>query len=140
MKINNKNKKLNIKLFKLVKKAISNNPARLTMNSWLSYKPDNDCKTVGCIAGWTCILSHTRGSLNSKKIIKARKSNNSRIFSFPQRAKKLLNINNISLFHINLWPYEFQKKWITANTHKDRAKIVCDAIDSFIKENQWQKK
>jgi hypothetical protein len=71
---------MNVELFKLVKKAILEEPKRLNMDRW-QYKtedfiyniPSNrapDCGTIGCILGWGKFLTQSGGSTESD-VIKA---------------------------------------------------------------------
>jgi hypothetical protein len=87
-----------------------------------------DCGTVGCIAGWTCILAgfQTMESLN---------------YCGPaKKARELLDISiseaNV-LFYITEWPSPFKDRYLSpaTKTAKQRAKIVADRIDHFIKHH-----
>jgi len=86
------------------------------------------CGTVGCIAGWVCILEGFQAMEKLGSL------------SIPIKATQLLQISVREadhLFYVTGWPSPFREQYIEGptKTAKQRAKIVADRIDFFIKTN-----
>jgi hypothetical protein len=138
---------LNVKLLLRVKEMILSDPKRLRMETYVAMLDGNssrifmdeselscpipECKTIACIAGWTCILG------DKENLIKSFNYSNSYggLFRYDYLvvAKRLLNINNTSLFYLGTWPTELSRAYFAAKTQKQRAKIAGKAIDDYIK-------
>lgn len=139
---------INKELLLKVKKHILQKPSRLRMSSWVMYdtgvlsaitkikgkryftnldtgwsEPEKqrvpECGTIGCIAGWTCLI-------NNKE-----KGKNEHVSS--TQAIALLNLPSSSLFYITSWPAEYYNKYIKAKNQRERARIVGQVIDLAIK-------
>jgi hypothetical protein len=126
---------LNVKLLRKVKKHILSNPARLRMSQWIIEDDPGtvrqidsgwehprftipDCGTVGCIAGWACILSGKAKTRNPESC-----------------ATKLLRISDHDadrLFLVPFWPEPLQSRYFAAKRQSTRAKIVAERIDYII--------
>lgn len=134
---------MNTELLLRVKKHILQKPTRLRMSSWLCSKgereiiggkfifgepgwgePDKQtvpsCGTVGCIAGWTVMLAGDKDAIESKK----------------KQATRLLDLEDYSsekLFYVTSWPSKLQDAYMHSKNQRERAKIVGQVIDLFIK-------
>lgn len=81
-----------------------------------------DCGTVGCIAGWTCMLGLDTPPESVLKI--------------KQSAINLLQLDNYQaehLFYVHNWPTELRDGYYEAKNNRQRARIVGKVIDLFIK-------
>lgn len=129
---------MNVKLLRKVAKHILSEPKRLRMLNWIMRgapgeirKAQSDgwgesgtirfpaCGTVGCIAGWTCMLS---GQEELGDVV--------------PNARKLLRINAeaaVRLFYVADWPRHFRDRYFKATRQRERAKIVGEVIEDFIK-------
>ena len=139
---------LNVKLLRQVKKHILAEPKRLRMDTWIKRgmagetahfssggygEPTEctipDCGTVGCIAGWVTLLGKPDEHLD---------------FSVESAARALLDYNPyfqpFSLFFADHWPMAQQQKYYDAKTAEDRAKIVGQVIDIYIREYNKKEK
>lgn len=90
--------------------------------------PLPSCNTVGCIAGWACILAgfQTRESLGENGV--------------NYKAVRLLNIKSYEssrLFYVDNWPPQFKDQYLDPKTKtaKQRASIAAARIAFFIKTN-----
>lgn len=75
-----------------------------------------DCGTVGCIAGWTALLSSTPD----------------KIYHYGDACDLLGGYQTSSLFYPTHWPEEYYIKYRLAKNQRERAKIVGQVIDLFI--------
>jgi hypothetical protein len=125
---------MNKKLLLKVKEHILEEPTRLAMGRFVVRDfpgvviiPNTcdiarkvpKCGTVGCIAGWTCLLS---GSTSSE---------------YRETASDLLGIKEsqaMKLFYIGNWSPHFKKLWRGTRSLKKRAQITARVIDNFIKK------
>lgn len=143
---------LNVAMLRKVKRHILKNPARLRMDSWVKRgQPDEkiintscgynepstynipSCGTVGCIAGWVTLLD---------AIAKKEEYQDNAI---SERARAILNenyrFNPFELFYVDYWPEEFAAKYTDEDvTQEERAKIVGEVIDLYIKQYQEREK
>lgn len=95
-------------LLKLKEKVLSE-PASFDMGLWKDtayrYLPERlipTCKTVGCFAGWTCMISDN--DLNEKPIV----------IDWEGRASRLLGLNYSNahdFFHSTYWPFKFREAY-----------------------------
>lgn len=90
--------------------------------------PLPECNTVGCIAGWTCILAgfKTQESLQG--------------YGVQNKAEALLDIASWEaqkLFYVDSWPQPFKADYLSPKTKTavQRARIAAKRIDYFIKTN-----
>lgn len=124
---------LNIELLQKVKKHILEEPKRLAMIHWtlrglpgqfltsegwgeIGERVFPPCGTVGCIAGWTCMLSGMASGTRSS-------------------AEELLEISRFesdSLFMVEDWPEPIRTQYMHATTPELRAKLAAKRIDLFI--------
>src|SRR5271166_2137088 len=89
-----------------------------------AYQKIPDCGTVGCIAGWCCILG-TPGFDPMRDI------------ADRWKAEKLLGITYSGrLFNVSDWPEAHREAYYNAKTQKQRAKLVAEEIEIFITEQQ----
>ena len=69
--------KLNVPMLRKVQKHILSEPRRLDMETWTELLTDEEkklpssppCGTVGCIGGWTNILSKTLGDIQAAEVL-----------------------------------------------------------------------
>lgn len=137
---------LNVKLLRKVKKHILAEPARLVMADGLllgtpgetrHYAPAYEepgecimpkCGTVGCIAGWACVLGQ-------KDFEKSEYATN--WFTIRTTAERLLGIvYGNELFRVESWPNKLCAKYYRAKTNDQRAKLVAERIDQFIAKHR----
>lgn len=130
---------MNVKLLRKIQKHILAEPKRYDQDRWLLTGKDIDdyvparqipaCRTVGCIAGWACVLSN-------KPL--ARK------FEAGDIAKTLLGLDDSQAKKLfspvyNLfgdpsqWPAKFVDAYQNAKTATGRARVASRRIDHFIK-------
>lgn len=126
---------LNVKLLRKVKRHILRKPTRLRMSllqekgtpgtsirglmsRWgePEFMKIPTCGTVGCIAGWTCMLS-----------------GNGRVDLQP--AMELLGLRECSLCFVHQWPSDLREMYYTAKSQTRRAALVGLAIDRVIAGN-----
>jgi|SRR5271166_1959015 len=89
-----------------------------------AYQKIPDCGTVGCIAGWCCILG-TPGFDPTRDI------------ADRWKAEELLGITYSGrLFNVSDWPEAHREAYYNAKTQKQRAKLVAEEIEIFITEQQ----
>lgn len=129
---------MNTRLLRKVQRHILEEPKRYDQDRWLIrgdeatiHLEPNDvpaCKTVGCIAGWVCVLGKSIPKL---------------AYNSGIRAKKLLGLTTGQADRLfapilyadanHCWPEKFETKYRKANTAKKRAKVAAARIDHFIK-------
>lgn len=160
--------KKGIALLRKVEKVILDDPKKFDMGRWATvfdktakgYNPrnktivHNSCGTVGCIAGWTCLLADKK---TQKKLTAIAKQNTkgdveagmdekravgraslSRMLDPQKQALSLLGIDAAQaskLFHESNWPLSYFLESVNAPTPKARAKIAVARIEHFIKTN-----
>lgn len=126
-----------IKILKYLKDHFREEPRRLYMHTW-SVKRGKDyggamipddidfppCGTVGCIAGWICMLY---GEKKEPHWLIA-----------PQTAGEEMGFAKYpyclnSLFYLEYWPNKFSKQFELAKTPYRRVEVTCNRIDHFIK-------
>lgn len=130
---------LNTKLLRKVKKHILEEPKRLAMIHWskrglpgTQLKSEGwgeeptrtfpPCGTVGCIAGWACMLSgmYSGSSYEGGDLL-----------GIPDST----SLRN-SLFIVEDWPEPIRSEYICATTPERRAKLAAKRINLFIKEHK----
>lgn len=118
-----------------VKKLILSEPKRLTMNSILYRDASEDgpsCGTVGCIAGWLCVVA-------------ARKENS---LPFQDAINHVSSSASISdaccllkadenemerLCFLASWPQSLKRTYLKSTTPLQRARVTARRIDLFLK-------
>lgn len=145
--------KKTINLLRKVEKQILDEPRRLDMNQWgITNEPNEQfpaCKTQGCIAGWTCMLSDK--GLWKSLVQKSRSGDYTerRLDMFlpgfvpSEKAAKLLNLTEKqadNLFYFKLWksgvsgwPEKYSNAYDKAKTPAGRARATVNRIEHFIK-------
>jgi hypothetical protein len=130
---------MNVKLLREVKRHILEEPRRLNMNSYgyLVDGPDAPaCKTVGCIAGWSGLLSqgHLTAETGSsfmdpevaREALKLTENQADRLFTEPWVA-----LGGEKRGHC--WPIKFAKRFEAATSEIQKAKVTAARIEHFIK-------
>jgi hypothetical protein len=114
---------MNTELLLRVKEKILNQPASLDMGIWkgaafdvsLPLMLEPPCKTVACLAGWTCVLANSNVMGN-----------------FAYHAEQLLGITeeqSRSLFFTEKWPNKFSRAYrVEDNIIND---IICDRDEDY---------
>jgi len=138
--------KLNVDLLLKVKQHILLEPARLRMDTWVFQSMPGEerytslpaygepeeytmpkCGTIGCIAGWACML----GAPNEPHIA---------TLACGHNASELLKIDPDiqpwDLYFPDQWPQTFFRAYQEAIDAEGRAEIVADVIDQFISDYQ----
>lgn len=149
---------LNKKLLNKVKKHILEEPNRLVMSTWMlkgeagnilsthawgeKHMEIPKCGTVGCIAGWVCIL----GNPNFQEALQwdVGVSAQARELLYGTASDKVFIRKPFEIFYVDQWPGEFRQRYYDAEVgvshaqaQVERAKIVGEVIDEFKK--QWDK-
>lgn len=116
-----------IDILQKVKQHILEEPRRLRMTTWF-YKTDlvdpmsPPCGTIGCIAGFTVMLSG--------KIVE--------VETVQEEAMELLGINDKQageLFYTSQWPQRFSTEYFDYGwASKERAEVTARRIDAFIEQ------
>lgn len=146
-----------IRILNKIINAIERDPKKMDMHVWGTvydktnpgYKIKglvpashvNSCGTVGCIAGWACILN----SKKDEKALRRQAKNDSRSWrvgrihfdvSVPDKAQKILGLTDRqrdSLFYVSSWPTEFMLAYYKARTQKDTTRVVINLLKAVIK-------
>lgn len=131
---------MNVELLERVKQHILEEPLRLEMGEGLMFRaPGTErrayytdsivqtpvCGTVGCIAGWACLLTDKNWDDTSWDSIRF-------------RARELIGLNywqSSRLFYMAAWSAEFKERYIATTTPAERAQVTAERIDAFIKSN-----
>lgn len=127
-------KKLNVKLLRKVQKHILAEPRRLNMNVVVGKvdTSESPCGTVGCIAGWTCILSGVPEAdtdlRKAQSLLGLTREQRDRLFAEPRYG--LEDYDGTS--YEAVWPKSFARRYENARTQKTMAKIAAGRIDHFI--------
>jgi hypothetical protein len=132
-------RKINFRLLRKIQNHIMEEPRRVVMSrlalkegeftKFIEDAPKKfaPCGTAACIAGWALILSGEKPFTLNESGLGA------------ESAQELLGLNGneqTSLFHLWAWPETFSEKYHKAKFPKQRAKIVSDRIDYFIKHKK----
>jgi hypothetical protein len=121
---------MNVKLLRKVAEHISEEPRRLNMTYISRQVPSQaynapPCGTVGCIAGWACMvegLSVDEASWRKgTELLELTEDQAFRLFDFPTEEGLM-----------DGWPRKFGKKYVNAVTPKAKAKAAVDRIEHFI--------
>ena len=133
---------MNTKLLRRVAKHISEEPRRLnmdiTLNTIDTYRAERyvkempPCGTVGCIAGWTCVLSESVPKYFDEVIPIA----SSKLGLTHEQADALFaepKFNSGDVDYARVWPRRFAKRYLKAKTPKGRASATVARIEHFIK-------
>lgn len=121
-----------------VKKLILREPKRLRMDIVLESrcggKNAPSCGTVGCIAGWTCVVAQRhQDSSNLKQSIKQVMCDWSASTTEAAKWLRLGERQRIRLCFDDAWPRKLKKEYALANTPQERARVTCKRIDLFLK-------
>jgi len=131
---------VNVRLLRKIQKHILEEPKRLRMNYWfidgltpgarfggrLGYFDINEsaevpeCGTVGCIAGWACVLSGPKPLTGEW------------LDGRGQEALALTDDQRLRLFNVSNWPQLFIDKYAKAKTPRGRGTATASRIDHFI--------
>lgn len=124
-----KKSKLNVRLLRRIKRNFLNEPKRLFMGGYIYHGApgkrfigDNGkqyfpkCGTVGCIAGWACLLS----------------GNGEPTFAYEPAAELLQLERPATLFFEDSWPEPFASQYQLAKSAAKRAEIVAERIEHLI--------
>lgn len=142
-----------IALLRKVKRHILRKPSRLRMNNWIVKAEPNSsvtlgegwgeptnvkipsCGTVGCIAGWIVLLSNN--NLDNSNNYSIKSDGKCKVFSAQQEATILLGFKYVptELFFVSDWPYQKREEYFNSTSQTQRAKIVGQVIDDFIKSH-----
>jgi hypothetical protein len=135
---------MNVKLLRKIKSAILREPKRIDMHRSIGQEYSQDgprCGTVGCIAGWTLLLSERKPHEAWHKTRERARADS--WWSMATRAIRLLRITSYQgkkLFHVENWPdrtlTEQYNDAAFSCQHKAMAKIVAKRIDQFIRDGQ----
>ena len=125
---------INVKLLRKIAKHITEEPRRFIMRSFV-YTADSwgdrfrgddglehkfaECGTAACIGGWAVILSQGTQYMGE----------------YRHRAISLLGLEGMNedrLFEVSQWPSRFEKRYRTAKTQRQRAKVAAERIEHFI--------
>ena len=120
---------MNVRLLRKVAKHILAEPKRLDMETIADKveggRDSPPCGTVGCIAGWACML--TGSSVNhadwekGKRLIDLDSDQAYRLFDYPLG------------WSSDGWPAKFSKPYVAAKAARQRARIAVARIEHFIK-------
>ena len=122
--------KMNVRLLRRVAKHIAEEPRRLDMYKIAAKTSTGQtdtppCGTVGCIAGWACLLSGSsvHGSSWSKgmKLLGLTNEQAFRLFDYPIGCSG------------DGWPARFGQRFINAKTSRGEASAAIARIWHFIK-------
>lgn len=134
---------MNVELLQRVKQHILDEPLRLEMVEGLKFRapgtqrrvhcaneeyvPTPACGTIGCIAGWACILGD--------KTFADAHPGDPCWGTVRERAEELLQIPTSSsrLFRVNWWPEDLFNRYEHAETQQERAEILAERIERYIK-------
>lgn len=122
---------MNTRLLRKVAEHIAEEPRRLNMHL-ISIRKDPSsynappCGTVGCIAGWACMLSgiplDQASWRKGEELLGLTDLQSMRLFDFPTE-------DGCS----DGWPRKFGKRYVEAKTPKGRASATLARIEHFIK-------
>lgn len=127
------------RLLKKVAEHIKEEPRRLDMEKWTDvvdpvYADSPPCGTVGCIAGWACMLNGDKptpggGSQiyffsRGQELLGLTKDQADRLFTAPALAFEWKSAPT--------WPKKFARRYEKAKTPKGRASATLARIEHFI--------
>jgi hypothetical protein len=119
---------MNVRLLRRVAKHILEEPKRLDMEKIAENVEGRDsppCGTVGCIAGWACMLTGSSVKRadwgKGRRLIGLDGDQAYRLFDYP-----------LGLV-TDGWPEKFSKPYVAAKTARQRARIAVARIEHFIK-------
>lgn len=143
-------KKINIRLLRQVAKQISEEPRRLDMNVLTDLRAPEDagnppCGTVGCIAGWSCVLSGSRPKPllaptlfwgKGRRLLGLTEVQGERLFNVPadaiyEQERVLYGVTDKREPH-RYWPIKFAKRYAKAKTPRGRMLATVARIEHFI--------
>jgi hypothetical protein len=139
--------RLNKRLLNKVIAHILEEPRRLEMNQVLCPARDlireqenrPPCGTVGCIAGWTYVLSRKKPRLNiypgtvwriAQKELGLSTLEAERLFAEPRHAG--------NGYYEAFWPIKLARRYLAAKTQRKRAEITVERIRLFAETNKQE--
>ena len=90
------------------------------------------CNTAHCICGWAAFVD------TKKSFYKALKDAGFQKWEESMYGKKLLDLPNTNLFHVNEWPHYLSDRYLESTDNATDAQIAAEAIDSYIATNGWE--
>lgn len=129
---------MNVEILRRVQRLFKRSPEVLDMGSWVGER--EGCGTVGCIAGWVCILDshgkrvrHLKGREPWEISSTARTRAEKLLGLSPNDVDGLFHTAAYRLFYRHAWPGEFERRISALEPGTaEYAKVVCDRIDHFI--------
>jgi hypothetical protein len=130
---------VNTRLLRRVQKHILAEPRRLNMDCLLDSvsverKTNPPCGTVGCIAGWAAFLTQGAAAhvsseswLGAQDALALTSEQALRLFVEPKYA-----VEKSLYYGDETWPLKFARKYLSAKTARQRAKVTAARIDHFI--------
>lgn len=102
-------------------------PGELFSYSYTGTYKAPKCGTIGCLAGWVCVLS-----LGAEKA-----ADYIRPIEFASQKLGLTSAQELSLFGtVTDWPVQFSERYMAAKTQRQVALLAKDRIEHFIKTGE----
>lgn len=128
-----------VEILRKVQKTITEEPRRFDMGIWqqfisqhaMQYNPQAPpCGTVGCIAGWICMI-HDRKENIEQLDIQGRAND---ILSLPEYDEEIANYNiSDKLFFVSSWVNKsYRQRFNLAETQQEKVAVASEYIDYFI--------
>lgn len=128
---------MNVKLLRKVQKFLLDEPRRFDMCNWITNQAENmdvlkdpPCGTACCIAGAVYVIAN-KLQLDPEKEYPS----SAEVNYFAISALGLGKVEADRLFLTPWWPEELYKKYDSARTPLQRAKVGVARIEHFIKTN-----
>lgn len=115
---------MNKPLLREVKAAILAQPDAFRMDTW-------SCGTAHCIAGWALLLRDI--PLVADGWLTASEEPTGDV---AQELLEITRLQRYALFSNHRWPYSFQRRYLCAETHRERAQVAAERIDHFLKTGE----
>lgn len=129
-------------LLREIQRVIREEPKRMQMENWLmtglSGNPYPACGTVGCIAGWACILSRSNKPESYATVALKFSGKNLEFLGADALGLSSLQARRLFMpydreFGGLCWPRNLWRSYEKTKAPKRSAEIVCKRIDLFIK-------
>lgn len=128
-----------ISLLRKVAKHILAEPKRYDQHNWIlkgssilsksavhNYEDDIPrCGTVGCLAGWICVLTGSKTRTKHQEVAAA-------ALGMPYKEGIAEHITDKLFLCVRYWPDTYRLAYENANGHADRAKAAANRIEHFI--------
>lgn len=129
---------MNTKLLRKVQAHILEEPKRLHMGNWVRWTNKSDkekpaCGTVGCIAGWSVLLTSRQGKTFRQKVSALMGDEKPDVETLAIQRLKLTRPQCYRLFYQASWPQLEKEAFDLAQSATARAVITAARIDLFIK-------